>query len=60
MRDPVVLRNLAEYFDSLARNATDPHESERLSQFARECELHAAAWDRQKAAINAGSQPTTK
>lgn len=60
MRDPVVLRNLAEYFHSLARNATDPPESERLSQLARECELHAAVWDRQNAEINAGSQPTTK
>ena len=60
MRDPVVLRNLAEYFHSLARNAADRHENERLSRLARECELHAAEWDRQGAAISARKQRSRK
>ena len=56
MRDPVVLQNLADYFHSLARNATDPHESERLSRLARECEMHAAEWERQITVTNASSK----
>jgi hypothetical protein len=60
VRDPVVLRNLAECFHSLARNAADPHEAERLSRLARECELHAAEWDRQSAVISASSHRTAK
>ena len=54
--DPIVLRKLAEHFHSLANHATDLHEGERLSQLARECEKHAAAWDRQNAAFDAGNQ----
>jgi hypothetical protein len=60
VRDPVVLRKLAEHFHSLASRATHLHEGKRLSQLARECEQHAAEWDRQNAASTASSQITKK
>ena len=60
LRDPVVLRNLADHFHALAKNAADPHERDRLSQLARECELRAADWDRKSEAISGGSQVSSE